>query len=209
MTTRGPFGRSTDGRAPVCTCHGCCGRDFDDFPDEIYVRILWSGNPGTIDLKTTMFRVTGVDTLCSCGSGKQGAIVYQSNKIQFIDGGWPNTTDETCCVDFNLVGTCSEDGIGGSYNIVPGGCFWSFSANWSGGDNETQSIDVTPDSDNPSAYQLNVVTSIDELPGWWNYNAVWNLPYVEGATIDDTNRQEIFWNVRAPTVVTITATVSE
>ena len=39
----------------------------------------------------------------------------------------------------------------------------------------------------------------DDLPAWFAYNAVWQLPYLdEVATVEEADLQEQFWNVRSP-----------
>lgn len=42
-----------------------------------------------------------------------------------------------------------------------------------------------------------------ELPAWWAYSAVWQLPFLpdDSATIESEDLQEIMWQVRIPTFV--------
>lgn len=146
------FGRVGDGRQNYCDCSGCCGTPFTDFPEEIYVRIA-EASSGT-NVKTTMYRNFRPGGECSCGGGQSRVINYTSRKVIFIDAGWPESTDETCCVVVSLSGECSLSGTGGSYNIEPGACYWTLSVSWSGGESLSLSVDVTPDADNPNVYQL-------------------------------------------------------
>ena len=41
----------------------------------------------------------------------------------------------------------------------------------------------------------------DELPAWYAYSSVWQLPWLtDNATVDGLDLQEELWNVRVPTI---------
>jgi len=49
----------------------------------------------------------------------------------------------------------------------------------------------------------------DELPAWYAYSAVWQLPWLtDNATVDGLDLQEELWNVRVPTIDATTDTGS-
>ena len=99
----------------TCECWGCCDKSFEDFPEEIYVRLEWSNS---IDLYTKMYRelkLVQQSTACACLKCYE-SITYRSELIFFDDG--PPSDAHVCCAAVTLTGTCTTAGISGD-------CSWS------------------------------------------------------------------------------------
>lgn len=154
IVKRSLFGRTGDGKAKVCTCHGCCGMDWEDFPDTMYARLqsdwtIISPEP-PVDIYVIMYKAPKVGNKCDCGRS-ESIISYHSLLFNFIDNGYPADTNTTCCAQVSLSASCAEPWFEGyDYEIDEGGCYWSAAINWSGGESLVVVDDVTTDPDNPN-----------------------------------------------------------
>lgn len=174
--TRGPFGRTGDGRTNSCQCHGCCGREWEDFPDTIEFRISSIGLvTRPFDYRGTMYKEPKGLLRCSC-TNLVGIIYYRSQLIKILDDTWPEDDSETCCVTISLQGSCSN-GEAPTFDLPPGEsfppydpplafgeCGWVLGFTWTGGDPLGTAVDVTPNEQNDYPYQLQSCDPI-ELTG--------------------------------------------
>jgi hypothetical protein len=163
---RGPFGRTGDGRVLPCQCSGCCGKEWEEFPDTIEARIYTTFTGENFDWKGPMYKNPKGRAQCTCGN-TVGIISYSTHMWKILTDQWPADDSEVCCLKIALQGSCSS-GQGPTFDLPPGieiipaydpplpfgECGWALSLTWNGGDNLAVGIDVTPSAQNPSLQQL-------------------------------------------------------
>lgn len=163
---RGPFGRTGDGRVLPCQCSGCCGREWNEFPDTIEGRIYTDAGTAAFSYKVTMYKDRKNSVTCTCGQ-KVGVISYSSQSIKILTDSWPDLSNENCCVSFGIQGNCS-DGVSTSIPLQPGAsgfppypeplpfgeCYWVLSVRWTGGDPLFYAWDITPSEYNENPVVL-------------------------------------------------------
>jgi hypothetical protein len=182
---RGPFGRTGDGRSLQCQCSGCCGREWDDFPDTIEFRISSVGLvTRPFDFKGTMYKQPKNSMTCTCGNAV-GVISYSSQLVKILTDTWPDDDSEACCVIIGIQGSCS-DGRSISWQPPPnieisppydpplpfGECGWGVYFTWTGGDALAVWGDVTPVDQNPSPMKLASCDPIELEGGFGNSDTV-------------------------------------
>lgn len=172
LVPRGIFGRVGDGRNLSCLCHGCCGRDWVDFPDTINGRIYsdWLGGDGPFSYTGLLYKDPPSSRTCTCGK-TVGVISYSSQYWSVHTSTWPEDDSESCCVAISIQGTCSNGtepyippgelpdtgpGVGGAWPPLPfGECGWTVGATWTGGDPLAAfDVDITPVPENTNPFHL-------------------------------------------------------
>lgn len=107
----------------ACECTGCCDTAFEDFPEQIYVRLEWSGDDSELDIHTTMYRrLVPAISPCNCISCTE-SIVYESGPIKpaLLAPG----LSRICCAAITLTGQCVEASDASSDTDVE--CEWTYS----------------------------------------------------------------------------------
>lgn len=172
LVPRGIFGRVGDGRNLSCLCHGCCSRDWEEFPETINGRIHsdYLGGDGPFSYTGLLYKDPPSSRTCTCGN-TIGIISYSSQYWSVHTSTWPEDDSESCCVAISIQGTCSNGtepyippgegpdtgpGVGGAWPPLPfGECTWAIGVTWIGGDAIAAfGQDITPVPENTNLFKL-------------------------------------------------------
>lgn len=88
----------------ACECTGCCDTSFEDFPEQIYVRLQWSSSAESLDIYTKMYRrLVPAVSPCNCSMCTE-TILYESGAIKpaLLEPG----LNRICCASVTLKGQC-------------------------------------------------------------------------------------------------------
>lgn len=161
----------------LCTCHGCCGEEWEDFPDVLYLHVDGTGNlvfgVPDVNVYVVMHKQAKRTMLCDCG-GYQDTFSYVSDLINYLDNGL--STDETCCVQFSLIFGCWDPSGDYEYDLEPGECFYAMGVDWSVGDGLTAIDDITPSPNNPTNPLSGRMTGCTTLEGFNSFAGTGQVP---------------------------------